>query len=156
MRMNWHNGVMVHSNSSAHLQIKQFAWIEMKCACGGSWSSRTMKVTHLHVSESGPGMLIGCIQHSGVHKYTNAQTRTHAHPVRYTPGPLEQALVTLHKSIQSLQSRRAERRVGDEVCGGLATAAIFQHVQTMLDRTKTKKALMLESRARVYITVINT
>lgn len=34
-----------------------------------------------------------------IHTNTNAQTLTHAHTARCTPGPLEQALVTPHESI---------------------------------------------------------
>lgn len=97
MHMNWHYSVLVHSSADAQLHIKPFVWIEVKCVWGGSWSLQTTRMTHLHVSESRPRMLIGCVQRSGAH--INAHTRTHAHTVRCTRGPSEQALVTPYKSI---------------------------------------------------------
>lgn len=33
------------------------------------------------------------------HAHAHTHKCTHAHPMRYTPGPLERALVTPHKSI---------------------------------------------------------
>lgn len=81
-----------------HLQIKPFAWIKMMCVCvvGGvlvfadheSDSSSCKQVKSRHADWSRTART-----HAHTHKIT------HAHPMRYTPGPLERALVTPHKSI---------------------------------------------------------
>jgi hypothetical protein len=44
--------------------------------------------------------------------YTRMDSHTHSHMHQYTPGPGELALVTPHKSFQSIQSRRAQRASG--------------------------------------------
>lgn len=107
------------------------------CVGGDLGSSQAMKLTHLHVSESSSGVLIGYVQHWRVriHNCTSLHTCTHCeiHPRPF----LERALVTPHKSTESQQYRRAEReRVGDKVCRGLVVAAIFQHAQSLLDQDK--------------------
>lgn len=69
--------------------------------------ARPRRLTHLHASKSSRGVPIG--SHVRTRKHTRIAMHipgTHARIARCTPGPLERALVTPHKSIQSLRSRR--------------------------------------------------
>lgn len=66
------------------------------CVCGGvlvfadheSDSSSCKQVKSWHADWS-----------RTAHTHAHTHKCTHAHPMRYTPGPLERALVTPHKSI---------------------------------------------------------
>lgn len=97
MHMNWHYSVMAHSKSYAQLQIKPFAWMELRCMWG-------ISVCADHETDSSSCKQVKPWRADWLHTafactHTNAHTRTHARIVRYTPGPLERALVTPHKSI---------------------------------------------------------
>lgn len=93
------------------------------------------------------------------HTHTNTHIGMHnpsAHACigRCTPGPLERALVTPHKSIQSLQSRRAERPSGRR---GLRRSGRSSHLQTRNNRctggTRSPESFnVAEAKLRVYVT----
>lgn len=54
------------------------------CVCvgvgGGPWSLQTMKMTHLHVSKSSRGTLIGGVQHTHSHAHICMHTYARMHP----------------------------------------------------------------------------
>lgn len=108
--MNWRYSIILHTDSYANLQIKPFVWIRMKCVWGivvfadlETDSSSCKWVEPWRADWSRTAL-------AGAHM--DAHARTHAHTPQYTQGPLKWTLVTPHKSIESLQSRRAERTSG--------------------------------------------
>lgn len=74
--------------------------------------------------------------------------RTHTSRAQSTSGPLERALVTPHKSIQSLKSRR-----GDSGRRGVRRSGHGRHFPTCLAAAQAAQGY--EHRAGVYITAFD-
>lgn len=120
----------------AHLWIKLFAWMELRCMSGGA--AREPDSSSCKDVEPWRADWL--------------RTRTHTRRAQCTPGPLERALVTPHKSIQSLKSRREEswRR-------GPRRSGHGSHFRARLVSARAGRGddLMSPQRAGVYVTVID-
>lgn len=98
----------------------------------------------------------------GLHVRTRKHTRiamhipgTHARIARCTPGPLERALVTPHKSIQSLRSRRTERPSGRRGLWRSGPRQPFASAQQLLfgrDMKPPRAPLLPSQSSKFYIT----
>lgn len=123
MRVNWHYIIVVPSNSCTFMnQTICMDGDEMYVGMSGG-AAREPDPSSCKEVELGRADWL--------------HTRTYTRRAQCTPGPLERALVTPHKSIQSLKSRRAESRRR-----GLRSSGHGSHFQmrpgSLLERDKSR------------------